>query len=66
MSGMGCRMGRMSGGELCGVVWCGVVCVVWCGVVWCGVCCVVWWSGVERSGVEWNGIRMSGMGKRMK
>ena len=25
----------------CGVVWCGVVCVVWCGVVWCGVCGVV-------------------------
>ena len=28
---------------LCGVVWCGVVSVVWC-IVLC--CDVVWWGGV--------------------
>ena len=38
-------------------------------VVWCAVCGGVEWSGVVCSGVEWsgvNGIRMSGMGRRMK
>ena len=41
---------------LCGV-WC-VVCVVWCGV--CGVCGVVWcgvvWCGVVWCGVVWCGV----------
>ena len=44
---------------LVGVVWCGWCSAVWYGVLWCGVVSVVWccymiWSRKERGSEKWN------------